>query len=274
MMYNTTNPSIYSSATISTNGTYSSNYKDLTIKKNKVVTLNGSIFHNIKIEDGAQVTFTSATVNVNQLLVGVNGGNAGSQPTRVMFTGSTKVLVKDKVTVDESCQINSTSQYVVFYVDGGNFEIDTKNTNVTAGIYIPTGDLVLSTNNGPCVMTGRFIAKYIDGHSGYVTWNGFNCASPPPAPPVTPVDIETKLITKIEALAYPNPSANWFNVKLNTDATDEVTVRVMSVTGQVMQELKGSPDQTFRVGDRLLPGFYIAEVRQGKEMVTVKLVKQ
>ena len=118
------------------------------------------------------------------------------------------------------------------------------------------------------------ISKYIDGHAGNVTWNGFNCASPPPATPVTPVDIETKLITKIEALAYPNPSANWFNVKLNTDATDEVTVRVMSVTGQVMQELKGSPDQTFRVGDRLLPGFYIAEVRQGKEMVTVKLVKQ
>ena len=75
-------------------------------------------------------------------------------------------------------------------------------------------------------------------------------------------------------MAYPNPSANWFNVKLNTDGTDEVTVRVISVTGQVMQELKGSPDQTFRVGDRLLPGIYLAELRQGKETVTVKLLKQ
>ena len=163
---------------------------------------------------------------------------------------------------------------MVFYIDDNQSnEIKSKYTNVTASIYIPNGALYLS-GNGPCFMTGRFIADYIDGHAKYVTWNSYDCANPPPAQLNVPVDTEIQTITKIEAQAYPNPSANWFNVKLNTDATDEVTIRVISVTGQVMQELKGSPDQTFRVGDRLLPGFYIAELRQGKEIVTVKLVKQ
>ena len=78
----------------------------------------------------------------------------------------------------------------------------------------------------------------------------------------------------MEMQAYPNPTHDYFNLKLKTDVKEEVMVRIISISGKVMQELKGSPNQIFRVGDGLIPGFYIAEMRQGEEKVTVKLVKQ
>ena len=138
---------------------------------------------------------------------------------------------------------------------------------------MPTNAIYLN-GNGPSIMTGRFIAYYIDGHAKNVTWKSFDCAAPPVAPRIAPSNTETELITKMEMQAYPNPTSNYFSLRLKTDGQEDVTVRIISITGKVMQEMKGSPNQIYRVGDGLLPGFYIAEMKQGNEKVAVKLVKQ
>ena len=162
---------------------------------------------------------------------------------------------------------------VVFYVEEDKFELKAKNTNITASIYVPTNKIYLS-GNGPCIMTGRFIAYYIDDHAKNVTWNSYDCIPHPAAPGNALSNTETELITKMEMQAYPNPTNNYFNLKLKTDGKEDVMIRIISVTGKVMQELKGAPYQIFRVGIGLLPGIYIAEMRQGNEMVMLKLVKQ
>jgi hypothetical protein len=278
MQYNTASYSGLHNKTISANGTYSGNYNDITIKKNVVCTLTGSTFHNIKIEDGAQVTFTASTINMNKLEVGTSGG--GSVVTRVKFSTNTDVRVKDRVEVDENCQINPTSNLVVFYMDG-DFDItNSKKVYVTASIYAPKNYIDIHGNDAnaanTCYMTGRFIAKKVHSEKN-VTWNNFNCAAPP-APPTNPIDPvvtgEPGAITKVAAMAYPNPSENYFNIRLTDGSSEEVTIRVIDMSGKVMQVVTGSATQTFRVGDQLLPGTYIAEIFQGGTRTMVKLVKQ
>ena len=250
--------------------TYSGNYNDVTVKKNAVVTLTGSTFHNINLEEGAQVTFSGVVVNLNELHM-IKG--TSTYLTTIKFSDKCNVLVKKKVRVEENCRINPVSGNVVFYVEKDNFEVKTKNTNITAGIYIPEQDLYLD-GDGPCYMTGRFIAKHINGFAKKVTWNSYDCAYPPPAP-ITSIDMtEVEPVTKIEVLAYPNPTNNFFNLRLKTDGSEEVMIKVLAISGKVMQVLKGIPDQIFRIGEGLLPGIYIAELRQGKNKVTVKLIKQ
>ena len=50
-------------------------------------------------------------------------------------------------------------------------------------------------------------------------------------------------------------------------------IRVLDISGKVLQELKGMPDQMFRIGEGLLPGIYMAMLWQGDEKVMVKLIK-
>ena len=271
MQYNTTSTTGLGNITIPKMALPSivvGNYKDVKVKKNAVVTLTGNIFGKVEIDEGAQVTFSSPVVNLKELEM--EKGKAGS-PTKVLFNANCNVLVKKKVKVEENCIVNPTSKNVVFYVEEENFEVKAKNTFITASIYIPTEDLKVE-GYGPCFMTGRFIAKYIDGHAGHVTWNSYDCASPPPTTPIIPT--QTENITKMEVLAFPNPTNDFFNLQLKTDGSDQVSIRLLAISGKVIQKLTGTPGQIFRIGDGLLPGIYIAELSQGKEKVMVKLVKQ
>ena len=234
-------------------------------------------FHNIKIEDGAQVTFTAAVLNINELDIGSSGGNAGTGPTRVKFSVDCIVKVKNKVDVDENCQVNSTSKKVVFYVDGGNFKVESKNTWVIASIFNPLNTIKVEDDDGqPGYMIGRFIADYIDGHSKNVTWNSYDCAIPPPPPPVAAIvstDTEQEAIAKIEVKAYPNPAAYYFNLKIKTQKKDEVMIRVIDLKGNIVEQMKGMPEQIYRFGANVVAGTYIVEVIQGSEKVTARVVK-
>ena len=123
-------------------------------------------------------------------------------------------------------------------------------------------------------MTGRFIAKNIRGHAKNVTWNLFDCTSPlitvaPVAPPV----MEMEIITKMEVYAFPNPTGNWFNIKVKTPSSKDVEIRIVDQAGKVLQVVNGKPDNIFRVGESFITGIYFAEIRQGLEITRVKLVK-
>ncbi|HSU27677.1 MAG TPA: HYR domain-containing protein, partial [Chitinophagaceae bacterium] len=91
--------------------------------------------------------------------------------------------------------------------------------------------------------------------------------------PKTQVLIPTN---KLEAIAYPNPSDNYFNLKLKSQfqAGAEIEIRVFDISGKLMQTLKGSPEQTYRFGERYIAGTYVVELRQASERVMFKLIKQ
>jgi len=74
--------------------------------------------------------------------------------------------------------------------------------------------------------------------------------------------------------AFPNPSNSYFNLKVETNKDEKINVRVMDVTGRLIEEKKDlSPNDLLRLGDRYINGVYLVEVMQGKNRKTVRLVK-
>ena len=74
--------------------TVSANYKDLKIKKNLNVTITGTLYGKIEIEEGAQVTFAPVGGTVNIETLKTLGGN---HITRIKFTSCTGLRIKDNV---------------------------------------------------------------------------------------------------------------------------------------------------------------------------------
>lgn len=75
---------------------------------------------------------------------------------------------------------------------------------------------------------------------------------------------------------YPNPSTSNFTVNIESfDSKQNVSLRIIDIAGRVLEtrsNLSGS--QTLKIGGNLKAGLYVAELRQGNETKTIKLLKQ
>ncbi|HKB44779.1 MAG TPA: T9SS type A sorting domain-containing protein, partial [Chitinophagaceae bacterium] len=74
--------------------------------------------------------------------------------------------------------------------------------------------------------------------------------------------------------AYPNPTAQYFTLNVQSDNNEPVNIKVFTLSGKLVYTAKGSANQTYRFGDKLISGVYVAEVLQGDKRKTIKLVKQ
>ena len=88
-----------------------------------------------------------------------------------------------------------------------------------------------------------------------------------------PVEKETPGNGKLAIVAMPNPSAKGFMLNVTGDAGSQLMLRVMDVSGRVIETKNVTSNQTVRIGDSYHAGMYLAEVIQGKERKIVKLVK-
>ena len=115
LQYNSANTSSLPNYTTNIGATISlsGNYKDLKIRKGSNVTLSGTTFGNIDIEEGSVVRFTSTVINVEQLKVGKGPDNG---LTQVRFANNTSVRVSKHVQIDEDCFINPDANQVTFYL--------------------------------------------------------------------------------------------------------------------------------------------------------------
>ena len=105
-----------------------------------------------------------------------------------------------------------------------------------------------------------------------------------PGMPSMPVDINRNMIVMNEEdeenltllQLYPNPSRNYFTLNIvTTNYSDRVSVRIIDLSGRVVENRNGlSGNQIFRFGQNLRSGMYIAEIRQGKNMKAIKILKQ
>ena len=148
MYYNTASTSRLSNKEVAKNSitTVSGNYKNLTLKKGSRTTLTGTVYGTIKVEQGAQVTFTQTTINIGKLHV-VKGPRVGY--SYVHFADGGKVLIGESVNIGSQVYINPDNNNVTFYVsnkkkgdhdeegDGKSFKIHGGDTRVTANIYMP-----------------------------------------------------------------------------------------------------------------------------------------
>lgn len=276
-MLNMSSTAGLSNLTINSNGSVSGNYKDVTVNNGVSVTLSGTVFHNIKIKNGASVTFTtgSGAINIGSLDMDDN--------STLSFSNDTKVLATGNVTIGKNCSVNATSNAVEFHVAdpnnpnaGKNFTINDGGTSVNANIIMPSGLLDVKGGNVTTTMTGQFVADKI--HSGKnVQWNGSNCSGSSSARMVNAQPAQAPGATKeSNILVYPNPTTGEFTVRFE-DVTKSATVRVLDIQGRVMEQRNVEPSQipaaNFNLSGKSA-GVYLIEVLQDGQHNWSRLVVQ
>ncbi len=77
-----------------------------------------------------------------------------------------------------------------------------------------------------------------------------------------------------DVTVFPNPSSNYFNVKIESDKDEAVNLRVMDASGRLIEEKKNmAPSQIVKFGERYINGVYLVEVIQGSNRKTLRIVK-
>ncbi len=93
----------------------------------------------------------------------------------------------------------------------------------------------------------------------------------------SPAVVQKKDIVKgaaaLSLTAWPNPSENYFNLKVISPYKETLLIRMYDMAGKLVETRKGLPEQTYLLGERVVSGMYIVEVTQGDKTVRTKLVK-
>ena len=267
------------------------NYKKLKIKKNVTVTVSGTLYGEIEIEQGAKVTFNPAggVLNIGELKT--EGGNDDDdddhhQPgaTYIFFGNCTSVRIKDKVDIGRNTQLNVGGPRVTFYLgddrkDEEKFMIKGGNTQITANIYIKDGKLKVNgcgdTHNTHTIMTGWFIAEKFESTGKNVIWNKNGCNIPSSrSQEAIPISGKPATGEHFDVRVLPNPSTTNFRLLVETYSNETISIRLMDASGRVLQSLTGlSRNNVITVGDKFINGTYFAEVIQGSKRKVVTLIK-
>jgi hypothetical protein len=79
---------------------------------------------------------------------------------------------------------------------------------------------------------------------------------------------------KLTVKALPNPSASHFTLQVSSsESREQITLRILDGVGRLVETKIIAAGSTLQVGSNYRPGTYFAQVVQGSEKVTVKLIK-
>ena len=155
---------------------------------------------------------------------------------------------------DESCQdaSNGTTEVLAiggrapytYRIDNGRFGINTRFYNLSAGLHN-----VYAKDAG-----GNIATTVLMINAGTV-----NCGSGRPS--------------GITANVFPNPAPTQFNLSLNTETREDITIEVMDINGARVFTTKGRYDKKYQFGENLKPGTYFVRITQGTKVTTRKLIK-
>ena len=80
---------------------------------------------------------------------------------------------------------------------------------------------------------------------------------------------------KLTMIALPNPSRNYFTLKIQSNSKEVFQLRVLDVSGRIVETRNGMvANTTFHIGNNFQAGIYLIEVTQGKQQQILKLIKQ
>jgi uncharacterized repeat protein (TIGR03803 family) len=78
----------------------------------------------------------------------------------------------------------------------------------------------------------------------------------------------------LQIKAYPNPSANRFTLDIRSnDCNERALLTIRNTTDRVIERIYVKPNEMIQLGANYKPGVYFAELIQGRERITIKLVK-
>jgi hypothetical protein len=260
MQYNLSNTRYLQDKTVNSNvtATIAGNYDQVTLKKGSNVTLTGTVFGKIKLEEGASVRFTSTTIDVEEIQI-EKGPKTGGY-SYIRFAPNTSIRVSKKVTIGSDVIVNPEAYQVTFFMadnrrDEEKFHVKGDDTRITANIILPDGKLKVTGGNygddrcdhrphssNSCrhrghghhdcdhrghgdrdcrddvFMTGLFIAEEVESEGKNVIWNSYNCAAP--SAPVTTLTSNNNTASVME-------EATSVKVQATSKSEEELKVTVM-----------------------------------------------
>jgi hypothetical protein len=146
----------------------------------------------------------------------------------------------------------------MYSLDGNTYQASPIFNNLTPGSY--TGYVKDSKN---CV--GE-LAGIVVGPTGC----GLNIVSKS-----TGGSIIDAVNSTLKIQAYPNPSNSEFNLVLaGYNSLEKVTVTVTDLLGRIVYQTNGTAKLQFMFGSNLVAGMYNVQVIQGKEVKSLKLIKE
>ena len=90
---------------------------------------------------------------------------------------------------------------------------------------------------------------------------------------ITPVTNEVTY-RKLDATISPNPSMDWFQVSVQTISEEPITIRVFDMQGKVLKQMVYPTGKEFKIKASWIPGVYLLEIMQSKQVILKKLIKQ
>jgi hypothetical protein len=72
----------------------------------------------------------------------------------------------------------------------------------------------------------------------------------------------------------PNPTRTSFTLSLQSSSKESVQIIVTDMSGKKLYQATGSSTQHYTFGHELGSGMYILQVMQGKQIQTLKLIKE
>ncbi|NGY38052.1 T9SS type A sorting domain-containing protein, partial [Flavobacterium sp. XN-5] len=75
-------------------------------------------------------------------------------------------------------------------------------------------------------------------------------------------------------IAYPNPSKNQFNLKVEGGSKEKFEVQVFDLLGRSVKRMEKTNGETIQFGEDLPAGSYITVINQGIETKTIRLIKK
>jgi hypothetical protein len=264
------------------NISYSSS-SDLTVADNATVTLpaTDTLRRNITVGKNATLIFNGSKMNVTNNFTLKNGAT-------LKFTQCTKVRVKNDFNADDNATINAAAYGVMFHVNhNASFG---KGSEVTATVYAPNGNIHVEKASAatPNIMTGKFIAKDINGDDYTYWYENTDCpcstgSGSPLARTIAPAPATAEPAKAAPAdgsafmiKTYPNPFSNEVHLRVYTlDTETPVSLKIFDASGQILEVKENI---SYELGDMLIgkslpAGMYLIQVTQGKNMQVERVVK-
>jgi Bacterial Ig-like domain/Secretion system C-terminal sorting domain len=208
---------------------------------------NGSSFGNITWSSN-QLTFSVVANNNATKIQAMLPFNAGS--------GQLLSITMNGTSVPFTTQTIKGFQYAFFF--------PTLGTNTYVATYGSTGGKVAQQ---PVVTTAMPVQGKVSGMPGTTT-------SVTPQSTSSRVAEESVVSEKLNVSVIPNPASSVFNMVINTNDGNPVTIRITDMFGKVIEtHEKIATSGTLRLGTTWAAGNYFAEVIQGDQRKVVKMVK-
>ncbi|WP_017495347.1 polysaccharide lyase family 8 super-sandwich domain-containing protein [Flavobacterium sp. WG21] len=187
---------------------------------------------------------TQKTDNGNRLKVSLTNPNLGLLASNETYTWS-------QISSQNSILNRVAQTDPVKLTLAGQWELAAPASNITTSINGANTEVTFATINGLTIQTELVKSSTLGIHD--------------------PTGQASKDLAVIVA---PNPSQTDFKINVTGEAGETIFVNVFDTLGKRVNTLKSDYGQTIVLGSDWTPGIYFAEIRQGKQKKTVKLIKQ